>query len=697
MKYDVNVFKAKANKKARNLWLVFAILLSVNYGSDVSSGIRSTGYFVIFLALCWIPFFLGQILLKWKGNATDWYKYEIALGYGMFYAFVIWTSDSPIAFTYILPVTSLFVLYKDRVFMIFYGIANSIIVIINIIIKYTHGFNSANDMKELQLQLSCIVLCYICYVMSIKHLNESDGAMMDSIRADLQRVVDTVGNVKAASNAIVDGITVIRELSQENQQGAETVVDSTQSLTRENNILQERTASSLDMITDINTQVQNVGNLISQMVDLARKSGRRAENSYKDLEALLSTTNTMSQLSKEVENILHEFQNVFDLVQNETGTINSISGQTNLLALNASIEAARAGEAGKGFAVVADEIRALSIETKASSGQIRDALNQLDETSNKMTHSVKKTLELIQFTIEKISQINESVRAITTDSQQLGEHIDVIDSSMNEVRNLNVQLVDNMKEFTHIVDDMTQCIDVSEDNTKAMLSKYKETTVNVNNIETVVSNLIEELGIGGFMKIEDIEPGMKASITAAGDKMNHADYIATIQKTSPGGLEITFDDNGPDGAFTCNLQVIVKNILYCWNNVTVEPTRDQKGVYFITIASRPNIINRRKYPRLNLSNTCIIKDSETKKSFNGRLVNISANGFAFVSQDTYFADSKNKKITIAINDFPVSGVNALEGSIIRSSNNDGIYIVGCQMPSDNQAIMQYIQDKLQKM
>ena len=38
MDYDENVFKAKANIKARRIWLVFALLLSANYGTDVGNG-----------------------------------------------------------------------------------------------------------------------------------------------------------------------------------------------------------------------------------------------------------------------------------------------------------------------------------------------------------------------------------------------------------------------------------------------------------------------------------------------------------------------------------------------------------------------------------------------------------------------------------------------------------------------------------
>lgn len=37
MGYDEKIFKAKANIKARRLWLVFAILLTANYGTDTAN------------------------------------------------------------------------------------------------------------------------------------------------------------------------------------------------------------------------------------------------------------------------------------------------------------------------------------------------------------------------------------------------------------------------------------------------------------------------------------------------------------------------------------------------------------------------------------------------------------------------------------------------------------------------------------
>lgn len=448
MDYDEKLFKAKANIKARRIWLVFALLLTANYGSDVSSGLYPVNNYIIFVILCWIPFFIGEILLRIKGKDTDIYKYNLVIGYGIFYTFLLCTTESPIAFTYILPVTSLLVLYKQRKFMVYCGIANTASIIFSAFYRaMLLGCTSASDMKNYQLQVSCIVLCYICYVMSIKHLNESDGALTDSIKADLQRVVTTVEKVKTASNTIMDGITVVRELASENKHGSDLVLDGLNELTDNNKQLQNHASSSLDMTTDINSQVENVAGLINEMVSLTAESGSHAQTSSTDLESLVKTSKTMSELSNDVENILTEFKNEFETVKEETSTIDNISSQTNLLALNASIEAARAGEAGKGFAVVAEQIRTLSTETKSSSGQIQDALTRLSEISDKMMTSIEQTIKLIQVTLEKVTLTGQNVNKINEDSGKLGEHISVINTAMKEVESSNHQLVDNMEKY----------------------------------------------------------------------------------------------------------------------------------------------------------------------------------------------------------------------------------------------------------
>ena len=695
MTYDENVFKEKANRKARKIWIVFAVLLSANYGSDASGGLYPTTSYLIFLALCWLPLIFGEVLLRVKGWATELYRYDLVIGYGIFYTFVICTTASPIAFTYILPVTSLLVLYKNRKFMINCGIVNSLIIVGAAVYRYMLGFNSASDMKNYQLQLSCIILCYICYVMSISHLNESDGSINDSIKAYLHRVVTTVEQVKTSSNTILDGITVVRELASENKHGSDMVMLGMNELTDNNHMLQDRTTSSTQMTSDIRAQVENVVALISEMVSLVGKTESHSSVSAKDLQSLVSTATTMSELSTELENVLQNFQQEFGMVKQETGTIEKITNQTNLLALNASIEAARAGEAGKGFAVVADQIRTLSTETHASSGQIREALSRLDATSAKMTASIEETLKLIQVTLEKVTHTGENVNQIASDSAQLGRHIQVVDNAIKEVESSNTQLVSNMEQVTNIVETITGCIAHSSQTSERMLSKYEETAANINTIEDVMENMLCDLGIGGFMGIEDIQPGMKIDLKLAGQ--GDTEYLGELIEQIPEGLlvscqkELALTDTA-----SCTLQITAGNILYCWDKAVISPAPEKGAHAFkIVINTRPRINNRRKYPRMDLDNACTIKFKNSDTEYTATMDNISANGFAFLATDNIFTQSKNASVTVTIHDFALPDHNVLEGRIIRCSDDNGLFIVGCQMPEDNFYILEYVEKNLE--
>ncbi len=696
MDYNENEFKAKANIKARRIWLVFALLLSANYGSDVSQGGYPSTNYIIFLILCWVPFFAGDLLLRIRGKADDRYRYALVIGYGIFYTFLICTTDSPIAFTYILPVVSLLVLYKDQKFMVGCAIANIASVIVSVFYHLVVlGQTTATDQKNYQLQVACLLLCYIGYIMSIRHLIESDGALTDSIKADLKRVITTVEQVKTASNTIMDGITVVRELATENKHGSDIVVDGMNKLTDNNDQLQSRTASSQEMTGDINSQVQNVASMINDIVSLTAESGKHAKTSSVDLESLVQTAGTMADLSNEVEHILDAFKAEFETVKQETGTIDSISSQTNLLALNASIEAARAGEAGKGFSVVAEQIRKLSTETKDSSGQISEALSRLDEISGKMTSSIEETLKLIQATLEKVTQTGENVNKITQDSSLLGEHIQTIDSAMKEVESSNRQLVENMEQVSSIVETMTTCISDSDETSKRMLSKYEESASNINNIENVIQELMCELGIGGFMGLDDIHAGMKAKVILP-KHLERMEYHGEVRSVAENSISLILsDDPQLNGSETCKVQVTVDNVLYCWDQAQIQAdTASGSHVYALQLSARPEIKNRRKYPRADVSNPCTItlKDSDT--TFSGQLDNISANGFAFLIRDPFFMDHKHADVAIDIQNFALSDQSHLEGHVIRCSDDEGVYIVGCQMPEDNYAIRNYVDSLL---
>ena len=694
--YDESFFRAKANKRAGITWLALILIATVYYGIKTKSGEITKGYFTACMVVGWVTYIGGHIVAAIKGGASKEYKWVLGIGYLLFYAVIAWTVLDKISYIFILPLLSILILYKDPKFIKTIMWFTLFVLISSNIYKGTaKGMMDFVASEECALQFAIVLCCYACTNMAIKHLVESDGALTASIEAELAHVVQTVEQVKEASNSIVDGVTVVRELADENKEGANNVVKDMGTLSDNNDVLNDKTVSSIEMTNVIDTQVKDVSELMEEFSKLIEKSVEHANLSAGELTEVVDITNRMSALSGKIETILETFKKEFEYVKQETSTIEGITSQTNLLALNASIEAARAGEAGKGFAVVADQIRNLSSGTKDSSNSIMEALSHLEATSDEMLESITETVELIQLNIEKVSTVNKSVEDITNDATSLGDNIKVVDSAVKQVENSNETLAATMNQVGEVMQIMTESINNAEQTTKTMLSKYEASARSAMDIEDVVGELMEELGIGGFMNVQDIKSGMKFRMVIVGQANAKEEYTGEVVDRKDNNVYINLNNraafNDKRKNLKCSFNAVVDNVLYCWNDITIHNVNaGEKGEFKLTIDANPQVYNRRKYPRMPLNNSCTIGVDGTDITYYGRMVNISANGFAFSVNDAAFETMKGQNIAIRIDNFDVVKGKEIQGCIIRCSNDEGNYIVGCRMPEDSSEIKDYV-------
>ena len=694
--YDESFFRAKANKRAGITWLALIFIATIYYGIETKNGEIARGYFIAFTVVGWVTYITGYIVSMIKGKAAKEYKWVLGICYLLFYAVIAWTALDKISYIFILPLLSILILYKDPKFIkMIMWFTLFVLISSNIYKGVAKGMMDFVASEECALQFAIVLCCFACTNMAIRHLVESDGALTGSIESELAQVVQTVEQVKDASNSIVDGVTVVRELADENKQGANNVVKDMGTLAKNNGILNDKTVSSIEMTKVIDTQVKDVSDLMEEFSKLIEKSVEHADLGADELTEVVEITNRMSALSSKIETILETFKKEFENVKQETSTIEGITSQTNLLALNASIEAARAGEAGKGFAVVADQIRSLSSGTQDSSNSIMEALSHLEATSDEMLQSITETVELIQLNIERVSTVNKSVSDITSDATSLGDNIKVVDSAVKQVENSNETLTANMNQVGEIMQIMTESINNAEQTTKTMLSKYEASAKSATDIESVVGELMEELGIGGFMNVSDIKSGMKFRMVIEDQTNAKEEYTGEVVDRKDNNVYINinnraaFDDKRRN--LKCSFNAVVDNVLYCWNGIAIHNVKaGEKGQFKLTIDTNPQVYNRRKYPRMPLDNKCTISVDGTDITYYGHMVNISANGFAFSVNDSSFENMKGKNIVIEIDNFDVIKDKEIQGCIIRCSNDEGNYIVGCRMPDDSNEIKDYV-------
>lgn len=170
----------------------------------------------------------------------------------------------------------------------------------------------------------------------------------------------------------------------------------------------------------------------------------------KSVETLRSVKDAISNLSREVEQVVYAVNEITGDVQvasasnqqvhglmgnlledmkrmNEIlGVINKFSNSTKILGLNASIEAARAGTAGKGFGVVAKEIERLSGNTTESAQTIGNMLADIETQVNDMSDKSREATDAF-------TQQAASLQEIAATIQNLNANVKVIENYMNQL------------------------------------------------------------------------------------------------------------------------------------------------------------------------------------------------------------------------------------------------------------------------
>ena len=679
-------FAQLADKQVGGIYLLMSLFLTIAYALEVAEGSQPPGFLVAFIVADWGSFIVSLIVKSFTKGQGSWHHWVLCVGYSLFYILILSSLKNPMIFVYIIPFMIIMALYQNFKLLFLIMAANVIGVISFMINTNNRGLVDSTMSDSFKIMLISSIIINLAVFLLIKYLVQLNTHNMDAVTENLEKVKETVSKVKEVSTTVVDGVNAVKEYADENRAGATSVVNDMSTIAEQTNILTDRTFSSLEMTKSISNQVTQVSNLVEETVTLAQQSVEHASASNAQLQDVMTSAREMRELANKVGTILTNFKDEFNKVKTETGTINNISSQTNLLALNASIESARAGEAGRGFSVVADEIRNLSDGTKQSSASIMNALDVLGATSDNMTVSVERIIELIAKTVEKIETVYESVAAISSDSVILGNNVNNINQAVGEVEASNLQLVENMNSVNDIMESIVVKVVETADSSEEIRSKNEETSAHVISIEHTVNMLIDELGATGLMNVSDIQEDMAVSLKPANQNTVYKGAVSNVEDNV---ISITFVNGIPSNlAKTCNISVVVNNTTYYWANAAILHT--QQNTVSVRADGQPKVANRRKYPRLSLTNPCEIT-SKSGETTTGNMTNISANGLAFTTENS---DIKmGELLKIQINHFvvqkPLSAV-----AIRKAVLSKGTIQYSCRMLDDNMEIAEYVESKL---
>ena len=93
---------------------------------------------------------------------------------------------------------------------------------------------------------------------------------------------------------------------------------------------------------------------------------------------------------------------------------------------------------------------------------------------------------------------------------------------------------------------------------------------------------------------------------------------------------------------------------------------------------------------MELNLQCNVTIDGDDKVYQGRMLDISANGMAFVTADRKFETAEKKMITVNIPELPIESARTINACIMRCKPANGEYIIGCRLPGENMDIKEYI-------
>lgn len=473
--------RSQINKVAVCCHTVIAIVLLASYALEVVKEARTIEYYAVFSALASIPVIIEWIL--YKGNTADTkIQHVLGIGYGIFYAFTVFTTNNVTAFTFAIPLYVVITLYSDLRYCIIISSGGFLVNLIYTIYQAVTVGIPAEDMATYEIRNILMLLVAVFLCMATNAMSKINKMKMEEISREKENVSKLLNHVLNISGDMSEGIVEVR--------GQMSELGNAVSETR--NAMEEVSGGANEAANAIQKQLgrtEEIQQHIKQVETVSKNIGGSMEQTKNDilngkgsLDTLLEQAESSRQAGNEVVTDIRALEEYMKNMQSIIELITGVADQTGLLALNASIEAARAGEAGKGFAVVAEEISNLANQTQDAMVNITDVVNNV---SHKLTIAVNAVRQLTSNNArqnEVALTVADSFEKITESTQSTDEQSRILDEVVGSLSDANSGIIEGIQTISAVMEEVTahssETYNISDNNTSI-----------VNQVTELVENL----------------------------------------------------------------------------------------------------------------------------------------------------------------------------------------------------------------
>lgn len=198
------------NKRVLASYVVITCVLTISYLIEVVKGSRTIPYVVVFLTLLYIPLILSFLVYR-KNDESTWIKYVIAIGFGIFYGYTLFTTTSVVGFTIVLPLMTAITLYKSYKFCLGVGLGVTGINISYIMKRVMSGNYIKEEIADFEIEVACIVLVTAFMAITAKTINEIFESKVRMIELEKDRQVKVLEQILSVTDSTCMKVDEIHE------------------------------------------------------------------------------------------------------------------------------------------------------------------------------------------------------------------------------------------------------------------------------------------------------------------------------------------------------------------------------------------------------------------------------------------------------------------------------------------------------
>lgn len=473
----------RCNKTATITYSVMTCILIAAYVLEVVKKSRTILYFVIFCVLALAPYVAAMLEYK-KDKESKRVKYVITIGFTVFYLFIIFTTVSPVAYTYAFLIAVVLLCYNDTKLTLAYMAAVCIGNIVQVAVSAIQGQVGAEDLANIEIRIISLILFAVFMYMATLVLNRNNQQKMMEVEEEKNRTDALMQQIMNVSVRLTDDIQMVSEKMEILGVSADKTKNSMEEVAQGTGEAVDTIQIQLEKTEEIQRTVQMVTESSDSITEYVKATRTELEASQKNIDNLIHHVQLSNEANENVSKELEELYHYTNQMQSIVQMINEVAEQTSLLSLNASIEAARAGEAGRGFAVVATEISSLAIQTQQATVNITDLIEHISAELTGVVHVIEQMVNNTKEQNAVASSTAESFVKISEKNQLVYEEAGSMKKLVEELTQANELIMRGIETISAVTEEVTA-------HSQATLESTEENNIITGEVGDIVAGLNE--------------------------------------------------------------------------------------------------------------------------------------------------------------------------------------------------------------